>query len=190
MLTPIYKGFQGVFDYDPENQNFFGTVRKVGTTLTFIGETPKQTIKEFEKTVDDYLEFCQGLETKAARGEDLDIKDIKALVNEIRERLVEVTPGPWRWGDWDTYYGAMEPSDLNKRRNLEFIESLGNSQGPIVRERVYDRKTIEILKIEDPIENERDAVFICNARQDVETLIGIIDFLLDKHSSKYPDETN
>lgn len=55
---------------------------------------------------------------------------------------------------------------------------MGGSQEPIVRERYKDTRLI--LKVNDPIENPQDAIFIAHSRQDVETLIGIVEFLLDK----------
>lgn len=46
------------------------------------------------------------------------------------------TPSPWRWGDWDTFYGMAEQPD--RRNTLEHHEGHPGEQREIVRVREHD----------------------------------------------------
>ena len=53
-----YKGYIGVVEFDEEAEVFFGKVVNIRDTITFQSENAHDLRKEFEASVDDYLEFC------------------------------------------------------------------------------------------------------------------------------------
>ena len=59
MMT--YKGYTGFTEKDDEAGIWFGRVIGIRDVITFKAETMEQARKEFEISVDDYLEFCQEL---------------------------------------------------------------------------------------------------------------------------------
>lgn len=59
MLT--YKGYVGKVEFDEEAEVFYGTVINTRDKITFQAECAKDLRKEFEKSVETYLEFCQEL---------------------------------------------------------------------------------------------------------------------------------
>ena len=56
-----YKGYTGKVDWDTDEGIWFGGVIGIRDVITFKAETMEEARKEFEISVDDYLEFCQDL---------------------------------------------------------------------------------------------------------------------------------
>ncbi|MEI8247500.1 MAG: type II toxin-antitoxin system HicB family antitoxin [Lentisphaerota bacterium] len=54
-----YKGYTAKVEFDEEAEIFFGTVINTRDTITFQSENAHELKKEFELSVDDYLEFCK-----------------------------------------------------------------------------------------------------------------------------------
>ncbi len=57
--TLIYKGYMGKIEFDSEAKVFYGNVMNTRDTITFQSDNAKLLEKEFRKSVDTYLEFCQ-----------------------------------------------------------------------------------------------------------------------------------
>ncbi len=57
-----YKGYAGRAEFDPEAEIFSGEVIGTRDVITFQSDSAKELKKEFEKSVDDYLEFCESLD--------------------------------------------------------------------------------------------------------------------------------
>jgi predicted HicB family RNase H-like nuclease len=53
-----YKGYTGVFEYDPSVAAFHGRVLGLRDVVTFEGVSVAELRKEMRASVDDYLEFC------------------------------------------------------------------------------------------------------------------------------------
>ena len=56
-----YKGYTGVVQFDDDAMIFHGEVIGLRDVITFQGKTPVQIKKEFEISVDGYLDWCQEL---------------------------------------------------------------------------------------------------------------------------------
>jgi len=56
-----YKGYTGQIEIDLEQGMLCGRVIDIKDVVTFKGATVEQARQEFEKSVDDYLEFCAEL---------------------------------------------------------------------------------------------------------------------------------
>jgi len=54
-----YKGYLGVFDFDPEIDSFHGTVINTNDVITFYGSSVTELRQEMRKSIEVYLEFCQ-----------------------------------------------------------------------------------------------------------------------------------
>ena len=54
-----YKGYIAAVEYDDENRIFSGHVVNTRTVITFHGTTVDELEKEFQISVDDYLEWCK-----------------------------------------------------------------------------------------------------------------------------------
>lgn len=54
-----YKGYTGVIEVDEESGELFGTVIGLRDVITFVGTTVEDARKQFEESVDYYLEHCQ-----------------------------------------------------------------------------------------------------------------------------------
>jgi predicted HicB family RNase H-like nuclease len=54
-----YKGYIGIAEFDEEAEIFFGRVVNIRDTITFEATDARKLRKEFEASVDDYLEFCR-----------------------------------------------------------------------------------------------------------------------------------
>lgn len=52
-----YKGYYAEIEYDEDTKRYYGRVINTRDIITFHGETIEETNKEFEKSVDDYLDF-------------------------------------------------------------------------------------------------------------------------------------
>jgi predicted HicB family RNase H-like nuclease len=59
-----YKGYYGRAEYDAEELEFHGKVVDTRDVITFVGSDLASLEKEFQKSIDVYLDFC------ASRGED------------------------------------------------------------------------------------------------------------------------
>lgn len=59
MLT--YKNYNGVVKFDDEAMIFHGEVVGIRDVITFRGTTPKEIKKEFERSIDGYLDWCEEL---------------------------------------------------------------------------------------------------------------------------------
>lgn len=59
-----YKGYTGVFEYDPDIEMFAGHVIDLRDEIYFEGRSVKELKASMQRAVDHYLEVCQ------ARGED------------------------------------------------------------------------------------------------------------------------
>jgi predicted HicB family RNase H-like nuclease len=56
-----YKGYTGEIEIDIENGMLCGRVIDIKDVVTFKGTTVTDARREFEESVDDYLEFCAEL---------------------------------------------------------------------------------------------------------------------------------
>lgn len=54
-----YKGYVGVFEFDPEIDAFHGTVVNTNDVISFYGASVAELRKEMRKSVDEYLAFCR-----------------------------------------------------------------------------------------------------------------------------------
>ncbi len=54
-----YKGYLGVIDFDPELDAFHGTVTNTNDVITFYGSSVTELRQEMQKSIEEYLEFCQ-----------------------------------------------------------------------------------------------------------------------------------
>jgi len=59
-----YKGYIGQVEYDDEAKLFHGEVVGLKDTITFQGTTVKELEKEFQKSIDVYLDWCKELNEK------------------------------------------------------------------------------------------------------------------------------
>jgi len=53
-----YKGFSGVFEFDPSIDAFHGRVVGLQDVVTFQGHSIDELRREMAESVDDYLELC------------------------------------------------------------------------------------------------------------------------------------
>ena len=56
-----YKGYTGLFEYDPEARIFHGEVADLRDVITFQGVSVDELEQAFQDSVEDYLEFCEKL---------------------------------------------------------------------------------------------------------------------------------
>lgn len=56
-----YKDYIGIVHFDDEAMLFHGEVIGIRDVITFRGTTPEEIKKEFETSVDGYLEWCKEL---------------------------------------------------------------------------------------------------------------------------------
>ena len=54
-----YKGYVGRVDFDEDNQTLYGEIIGTRDVITFEAESARDARKEFEKSVDEYLKFCE-----------------------------------------------------------------------------------------------------------------------------------
>lgn len=54
-----YKNFEAAVSYDEEAEIFHGEVVNTRDVITFQGKSVEELKKEFEESVEDYLEFCR-----------------------------------------------------------------------------------------------------------------------------------
>ena len=65
MMT--YKGYTGVFDYDPDHEIFHGEVIGISDVITFQGRSVPELKEALQDSVEDYLDFCKELGKKPAK---------------------------------------------------------------------------------------------------------------------------
>lgn len=86
MKNLLYKGYSGVvIDMDFSSGLIHGEVLLLNDVVTFKADNPKNLAKEFKKSIDDYLAFCEedGVEpNKPLKGEVL-IRCGKEIQQEI-----------------------------------------------------------------------------------------------------------
>ena len=63
-----YKGYIGIAEFDEEAETFFGRVVNIRDTIAFEATDARKLRKEFEASVDDYLEFCHAKGRAPERG--------------------------------------------------------------------------------------------------------------------------
>jgi len=56
-----YKGYSANLEVDVEAGIIFGRVLDINDVVTFKGKTVEEARQEFQKSVDDYLAFCEDL---------------------------------------------------------------------------------------------------------------------------------
>ena len=56
-----YKGYAGVVQFDDEAMIFHGEVIGLRDVITFRGTTPEELKKEFETSIDGYIDWCKEL---------------------------------------------------------------------------------------------------------------------------------
>ncbi|NES95347.1 MAG: type II toxin-antitoxin system HicB family antitoxin [Desertifilum sp. SIO1I2] len=61
-----YKGYTAQIEIDEEADILFGKVVDIRDTITFQGDTVEELRQAFYDSVDDYLDWCQELETEMA----------------------------------------------------------------------------------------------------------------------------
>jgi len=54
-----YKGYIGVFEFDPGIDAFHGSVINTNDVITFYGKSVAELRKEMRTSVDEYLSFCR-----------------------------------------------------------------------------------------------------------------------------------
>jgi predicted HicB family RNase H-like nuclease len=54
-----YKGYKGLFGYDPEREVFHGDVINLTDVITFQGRSIDELKQSLADSVDDYLSFCK-----------------------------------------------------------------------------------------------------------------------------------
>ena len=54
-----YKGYTGVVNFDSDDETFYGKVINLRDVITFEADTVEGLKKEFQASVDDYLDFCK-----------------------------------------------------------------------------------------------------------------------------------
>ncbi|MDA0745736.1 MAG: type II toxin-antitoxin system HicB family antitoxin [bacterium] len=55
----VYKGYVGVFDFDPETDSFHGNVVNTNDVITFYGSSAAELRREMKRSVKEYLVFCK-----------------------------------------------------------------------------------------------------------------------------------
>ena len=62
-----YKGYTGVFEFDPSIDAFHGRVVGLRDVVTFQGRSLDELHRELAESVEDYLEYCAGIGKKPER---------------------------------------------------------------------------------------------------------------------------
>ncbi len=56
MVTNNYKGWTGIYEYDPEYKIYHGQLLNTTDVITFQGDTVATMQQDFEQAVDEYIE--------------------------------------------------------------------------------------------------------------------------------------
>jgi predicted HicB family RNase H-like nuclease len=59
-----YKGYQGRFEYDPEEEIFHGEVMHLADVVTFQGKSVEELKQALADSIEDYLELCASMGKK------------------------------------------------------------------------------------------------------------------------------
>ena len=54
-----YKGYVGVFDFEPDSGSFHGTVVNTNDVISFYGSSVAELRREMRRSVEEYLAFCR-----------------------------------------------------------------------------------------------------------------------------------
>lgn len=54
-----YKGYMGIFEFDPESDTFHGTVINTNDVITFYGSSVAELRREMRHSINEYLAFCR-----------------------------------------------------------------------------------------------------------------------------------
>ena len=54
-----YKGYLGIFDFEPDSGSFHGTVVNTNDVISFYGSSVAELRKEMRRSVEEYLAFCR-----------------------------------------------------------------------------------------------------------------------------------
>lgn len=63
-----YKNYIGTIDFDEETMIFHGEVIGLKDVVTFRGSSPQEIKKEFESSIDGYLNWCEELGQEPEKG--------------------------------------------------------------------------------------------------------------------------
>lgn len=58
MQTQTYKGYVGSYQWDNEEDIYYGKITKIDSIITFEGNTPDEIEIDFQAAVDNYIEWC------------------------------------------------------------------------------------------------------------------------------------
>ena len=61
MKTKEYKGFQGQYECQSENDVYYGKIINIDDLVTFEATSAAEIQKTFEEAVDDYLKLCNDI---------------------------------------------------------------------------------------------------------------------------------
>jgi len=70
-----YKGYEGIFEFDEENNLFRGKVSNIDDLVTFQGKSVKEVREAFEDAVSDYIAWCKKYRKKQENPPILSQKD-------------------------------------------------------------------------------------------------------------------
>ena len=62
-----YKGYVGVFEFDEENNLFYGKVSHIEDLVTFQGKSVKEVKEAFEDAVNGYIAWCKKYRTNTIK---------------------------------------------------------------------------------------------------------------------------
>ncbi len=54
-----YKGYLGVFNFEPDSGSFHGTVVNTNDVISFYGSSVAELRREMRRSVEEYLAFCR-----------------------------------------------------------------------------------------------------------------------------------
>jgi len=93
----------------------------------------------------------------------------------IAERESKATPGPWRWGSWETNFGSVEPHYITQRLSLEYLPSENDTEKPVLRDpNAFNER---ILEAEEQFDDQSNQLFIAHARKDIPDLLAEVERL-------------
>ena len=101
-----YKGYTGVYEYQPNTKSFTGHVEGIRDVITFYGGSVDELRHEMATSVDIYLEWCEekGLEPESPKTADRSPMTLRAIFYVLRrdavgrwvfQRLIKRLTPPW-----------------------------------------------------------------------------------------------